>query len=72
MAAPPTIWQVELTGETRHRPAMFGKMVLQVQEIRRSVRLVSPEHREVSAGGITTWRDARWEDLDALTRKRTA
>jgi hypothetical protein len=58
----------ELTGSTRGRPAWFGKYVFQVE-----VRHTSHPAFAYAMGDMTRpiaswslWRDATWEDLQAL------
>ena len=54
-----------LTGNTRYRKTLFGKMVLQVQErlshaARRRAKL------RMTTGSVYLWRDAKEEDLKEL------
>ena len=65
MVAPPTVWDVTLTGRTRHRPGLFGKQILQVEEKRQTVRLTGVESEE-RGGFYTQWRDAKWDDIEEL------
>jgi hypothetical protein len=65
MVAPPTVWDTpQLTGRTRHRQSLLGKMVLQVEERQRRVTL---HGRHNSYGGeLLRWRDACFADLYEL------
>jgi hypothetical protein len=66
MVAPPTVWDTpQLTGRTRHRQSLFGKMVLQVEERQRRVTLYGPG-RERYSGELLRWRDACFADLYEL------
>lgn len=50
-----------LTGNTRHRNGMFGRLILQVEERRTDIDRYDLEERQ-----FTIWRDAKVEDLCAL------
>ena len=53
----------KLTGKTRHRKSIFGKLILQVE---------ITYYDDMPHGGIdrTTWRDATVSDITAQAAKR--
>lgn len=65
MVPPPMVWEDQLTGRTRHRRSLFGKMILQVELETRSVTLHAPGH-ETRGTARTTWTDATFDDWHAL------
>lgn len=69
-----------LTGETRHRRTIFGRMVLEVEEQHRHISGCPPppgRNRNAWAAylydtaGATwlTWRDATYEDVNEIARR---
>jgi hypothetical protein len=65
MVAPPTVWEQQLTGRTRHRSGLFGKMILQVEVEHRCVTLHAPGH-ETRGASYTRWHDATFDDWHQL------
>lgn len=62
MVAPPSVWEnPALTGRVRYRSSLFGKVVLQVEEMQRLVTLHAPGAETYSSPRFG-WRDAKWGD----------
>lgn len=73
MVAAPTFTQVKLTGRTRHRTSLFGKQILQVEELHERMRMGWPgpngepaQHRPCGIIGKTEWRDATFDDIYSI------
>jgi hypothetical protein len=72
MVASPTCWDTpQLSGRTRHRRSLLGKMVLQVEERHRRVTLYGPGYNKYGAWQLR-WRDATFEDLYQLNNGATS
>lgn len=61
----PEITRTKLSGQTRYRVSLFGKIVLQVEEKQYKVRLLTTEKEQRRLVG-KRWRDANTKDCAKL------